>query len=184
MFCSDFLITMISLTLQTTSVEYSKNLLRLTTIEKNTIDRQIVRDFLLDVSMWGLRMQLSLSTAMARMVVLEPVREIWARGSSQGTRRGWIWGIMRVLTVNKGYNKQFYWYFHTSGCFSSLMEMKNTITFTRISIVVLMLRLSFLAHSSKYIWLKIRKTNIFISSRHLTMKYNVCGNGKYSNLEI
>ena len=76
MFCSDFLITMISLTLQTTSVEYSKNLLRLTTIEKNTIDRQIVRDFLLDVSMWGLRMQLSLSTAMARMVVLEPVREI------------------------------------------------------------------------------------------------------------
>ena len=64
------------LTLQTTSVEYSKNLLRFTTIEKPTIDKQIVSDFLLDVSMWGLRMQLSLSTAMARMVALEPVREI------------------------------------------------------------------------------------------------------------
>ena len=78
-------------TLQTTFEEYSKNLLILTTIEKPTMERQIVSDFLLDVSVWGLRMQLSLSTAMASMVALEPVREIWARGRSQGTRRGWIW---------------------------------------------------------------------------------------------
>ena len=63
-------------TLRSTIEEYSKNLLRLTTIEKPTIERQIVSDFLLDVSVWGLRMQLSLSTAMASMVALEPVREI------------------------------------------------------------------------------------------------------------
>ena len=96
-------------TLQTTFDEYSKNLLRLTTIEKPTIERQIVSDFLLDVSVWGLRMQLSLSTAMARMVALEPVREIWARGSSQGTRRGWIWRgdnkveIMLITVTVMGY---------------------------------------------------------------------------------
>ena len=78
-------------TWHTISVEYSKNLLMLARIEKKTIDTQMESDFLLDVSICGLRMQLSLSTAMARMVKLDPVRDIWASGSSQGTRRGWIW---------------------------------------------------------------------------------------------
>ena len=45
-------------------------------IEKKTIDTQMASDFLLDVSICGLRMQLSLSTAMARMVKLDPVRDI------------------------------------------------------------------------------------------------------------
>ena len=57
-------------------MEYSKNLLMLARIEKKTIDTQMESDFLLDVSICGLRMQLSLSTAMARMVKLDPVRDI------------------------------------------------------------------------------------------------------------
>ena len=46
------------------------------TVEKKKIDRQIARDLSLDVTISGLMMQLSLSTAMARIVRLEPVREI------------------------------------------------------------------------------------------------------------
>ena len=71
-------------------MEYSKNLLTFAATEKKTIERQMDSDFLLDVSICGLRMQLSLSTAMARMVKPEPVRDIWATGRSQGTSRGWI----------------------------------------------------------------------------------------------